>query len=79
MTDDSLRPQNRLPDWDVADLPQPQPLTWRHWTRFIGPGHRDDGDPDRRRRMAARSGGDREVRRGADVDRNPRNRPSGFL
>jgi hypothetical protein len=38
MTDNSLRPQNRLPDWDVADLPQPQPLTWQHWTRFIGPG-----------------------------------------
>jgi hypothetical protein len=38
MTDKSLRPQNRLPDWDVAELPQPQPLTWRQWTRFIGPG-----------------------------------------
>ena len=32
------RPPNRLPDWDVADLPEPHPLKWRHWTRFIGPG-----------------------------------------
>ena len=38
MTDDLLRPPNRLPDWDVADLPEPQPFTWRQWTRFIGPG-----------------------------------------
>ena len=38
MTDDLLRPPNRLPDWDVAELPEPQPLTWRQWTRFIGPG-----------------------------------------
>ncbi len=38
MTDDALRPRNRLPDWDVAELPAPPPLTWRNWTRFIGPG-----------------------------------------
>ncbi len=38
MTDDLLRPPNRLPDWDVADLPEPLPLSWRQWTRFIGPG-----------------------------------------
>ena len=22
----------------VDDLPEPSPLQWRHWTRFIGPG-----------------------------------------
>lgn len=27
-----------LPPWDVAELPEPQPLSWRHATRFIGPG-----------------------------------------
>lgn len=29
---------NCLPPWDVADLPEAPPLSWRHWTRFIGPG-----------------------------------------
>lgn len=32
------RPKNALPDWDQADLPAAPPLSWRHWTRFIGPG-----------------------------------------
>lgn len=27
-----------LPPWGAADLPEPKPLSWRHWTRFIGPG-----------------------------------------
>jgi hypothetical protein len=31
-------PQSGLPAWSVADLPEPQPLRWRNWTRFIGPG-----------------------------------------
>lgn len=29
---------NCLPAWEVADLPEPKPLKWEHWTRFIGPG-----------------------------------------
>ncbi len=32
------RRENRLPDWDQAELPAAPPLSWRHWTRFIGPG-----------------------------------------
>lgn len=31
-------PRTCLPDWGVADLPEPEPLRWRHWTRFVGPG-----------------------------------------
>lgn len=31
-------PKTCLPAWDVADLPEPEPLSWRHWTRFVGPG-----------------------------------------
>lgn len=27
-----------IPAWEKADLPEPRPLSWRHWTRFIGPG-----------------------------------------
>lgn len=27
-----------IPAWGVADLPEPAPLSWREWTRFIGPG-----------------------------------------
>jgi hypothetical protein len=27
-----------LPPWDVADLPEPAPRTWRNWTSLIGPG-----------------------------------------
>jgi hypothetical protein len=38
MTDTPPRPVNRLPDWDVAELPRPTPLHWRNWTRFVGPG-----------------------------------------
>jgi hypothetical protein len=37
MTSETL-PKTCLPDWSVADLPEPQPLAWRDWTRFIGPG-----------------------------------------
>ena len=29
---------NCLPAWEVAELPEPKPLKWEHWTRFIGPG-----------------------------------------
>jgi hypothetical protein len=31
-------PRTCLPDWGVAELPEPPALSWRHWTRFIGPG-----------------------------------------
>ena len=31
-------PSTCLPPWTVADLPEPAPLTWRHWKNFIGPG-----------------------------------------
>src|SRR6185437_14046693 len=31
-------PPNCLPPWGVAELPEPPALSWRHWTRFIGPG-----------------------------------------
>jgi len=31
-------PQTCLPAWSVADLPEPKPLSWRQWYRFIGPG-----------------------------------------
>ena len=31
-------PQTCLPAWELAELPEPPPLSWRHWTRFIGPG-----------------------------------------
>lgn len=27
-----------LPAWGKAELPPPPPLSWRHWSRFIGPG-----------------------------------------
>ena len=35
--DDPL-PQTCLPAWEIAELPEPPPLSWRHWSRFIGPG-----------------------------------------
>ena len=38
MTGDPSQTENRLPAWEVAELPRPVPLTWRRWTRFIGPG-----------------------------------------
>ncbi len=38
MNDTQPRPRTCLPDWEVTELPQPQPLNWRHWTRFVGPG-----------------------------------------
>ena len=31
-------PSTCLPDWGVADLPEPRPLSWRNWASFIGPG-----------------------------------------
>jgi hypothetical protein len=27
-----------MPAWDVAELPEPHPLRWRNWTKFLGPG-----------------------------------------
>lgn len=32
------QPVTCLPPWTVEDLPEPAPLSWRHWTKFIGPG-----------------------------------------
>jgi hypothetical protein len=32
------QPATCLPPWGVADLPEPEPVSLRHWTRFIGPG-----------------------------------------
>ncbi len=29
---------NTIPEWSVADLPEPTPLLWRNWTSFVGPG-----------------------------------------
>ncbi len=29
---------NCLPAWEIAELPEPKPLKWEHWSRFIGPG-----------------------------------------
>lgn len=31
-------PETCLPPWTVGQLPEPRPLSWRHWYRFIGPG-----------------------------------------
>jgi hypothetical protein len=31
-------PKTCLPDWGKAELPEPERLSWRHWTRFVGPG-----------------------------------------
>jgi len=31
-------PETCLPAWGHVDLPEPPLLSWRHWTRFIGPG-----------------------------------------
>ena len=31
-------PPSCLPDWSTDDLPEPESLSWRHWTRFVGPG-----------------------------------------
>ena len=42
-------------------------------------GHRDDGHPDRRRRMAVRPRDHRPVRRRPDVDRHRRHRAAGLL
>ena len=30
-------PETCLPKWEIAELPEPQPVQWRHWTRMIGP------------------------------------------
>ena len=27
-----------IPAWDHGDLPEPQPLSWRHWPSYVGPG-----------------------------------------
>ncbi len=35
---DTPLPRTCLPDWDVADLPEPKPLRWKNWTSFLGPG-----------------------------------------
>lgn len=32
------RSGSHLPAWDIADLPEPEPLTWRNWKSFVGPG-----------------------------------------
>ena len=29
---------NAIPPWTVAELPEPEPISWRRWTSFIGPG-----------------------------------------
>jgi len=29
---------NVIPAWNTGDLPEPQPLRWRNWASFIGPG-----------------------------------------
>ncbi len=31
-------PETCLPSWGTAELPEPAPISWRSWTRFIGPG-----------------------------------------
>lgn len=31
-------PRTCLPPWGKADLPEPRPLSWRHWKNYIGPG-----------------------------------------
>lgn len=31
-------PATCLPAWGVGDLPEPEPVSLRHWTRFVGPG-----------------------------------------
>ncbi len=30
-------PTTCLPPWEIAELPEPLPIEWRHWTRLIGP------------------------------------------
>ena len=32
-----LQGRDTLPPWEIAELPEPLPLQWRHWTRLIGP------------------------------------------
>jgi hypothetical protein len=32
------QPETCLPPWGVDDLPEPEVVSLRHWTRFIGPG-----------------------------------------
>ncbi len=36
MTED--KGTHAIPPWTVAELPQPQALSWRNWASFIGPG-----------------------------------------
>lgn len=33
-----VAPPGGLPPWGEADLPEPQPLRWRNWLSFLGPG-----------------------------------------
>ncbi len=38
MTSQATRSPNRIPDWEVGELPEPRRLEWRNWTQFLGPG-----------------------------------------
>jgi hypothetical protein len=38
MADETAGSLNRIPDWGVDELPTPEPLSWRNWKRFVGPG-----------------------------------------
>ncbi len=31
-------PETCLPPWSVGDLPEPERLSWKQWTQFVGPG-----------------------------------------
>ena len=72
-------PTTCLPTWNVDELPEPKPLGWRNLAGFIGPGIVMMRHSDRRRRMAARSGGHRQIRRRPDVDRHRRDHLAGLL
>jgi hypothetical protein len=37
-TPDTTGSSRGIPPWDVADLPEPKPLSWRNWKSFVGPG-----------------------------------------
>lgn len=37
-TEPAPRSQNRILPWTISDLPEPEPISWRGWQRFIGPG-----------------------------------------
>lgn len=38
MSDPSSPSPAGMPAWEMSDLPEPHPLLWRNWTRFVGPG-----------------------------------------